>query len=133
MKDTVPGFLESKNPSPIGFISFDLDYYSSTMDAFRLIWSDQDHRHFLPRSHCYFDDIIGNVDASYNDFVGELAAIATFNADNSKVKIAESRVFRRYRKNFSWYHQIYLIHRFEHPMYDTYISPDSATSLALKA
>jgi hypothetical protein len=51
---TVPTFLES-GPPPIGFISFDLDYYSSTCDALRLL--DGDAEAFLPRVLCYFDDV----------------------------------------------------------------------------
>lgn len=132
VKETVRKFLHEKNPPPIGFISFDLDYYSSTMDAFKLISGGCDETCFLPRMHCYFDDIIGDVDSSYNEFVGELAAISDFNDKNRNVKIAKSRVFLREERSFAWYHQIYLIHRFQHPQYGVYISSASSSSLSLK-
>jgi hypothetical protein len=36
VRDTVPQFLLS-DPAPVAFLGFDLDLYSSTMDAFRLL------------------------------------------------------------------------------------------------
>ena len=36
VSDTVTSFAASFDPAPIGAISFDLDYYSSTVDAFRI-------------------------------------------------------------------------------------------------
>ena len=34
--ETVPAFVQQFNPAPIGFVAFDLDYYTSTLDAFQL-------------------------------------------------------------------------------------------------
>lgn len=67
-----------ENMSPIGFISFDLDYYSSTVKAFRIFDTADD---LLPRVLCYFDDVTGT-----NRFIGELLAIDEFNARNTNKK-----------------------------------------------
>lgn len=69
--DTVPTFIEEP-VAPIGFISFDLDYYSSTMAAFRVF--DGDLSRFLPRVVCYFDDM-SNADALQCSLTGEVLAI----------------------------------------------------------
>jgi hypothetical protein len=54
---TVGGFCERENPPPIGFISLDLDFHSSTLAALRIFQAD--HRYFLPRVVCYVDDMVG--------------------------------------------------------------------------
>jgi hypothetical protein len=55
--ETVPAFLQSEH-APIGFISFDLDYYSATAAAFE-IFGGGDHS-VLPRVICYFDDVVSD-------------------------------------------------------------------------
>ena len=130
--ETARSFLRTFTPAPVGFVSFDMDYYSSTMDAFAMFMEDQEDRFFLPRIQCYFDDIIGSETSSYNDFVGELAAIRDFNLSSESVKIAESRVFRAHPINFGWYHQIYVMHRFQHRRYGAYVSKASPGSMQLK-
>jgi hypothetical protein len=132
VEETVPTFIERYAPAPIAFASFDLDYYSSTMAALRLFASDQADAYFLPRIFMYFDDVVGDTTSLYNEFVGELAAIRDFNAQNKYIKIAENRVFRNYNINFNWYHQSYVMHRFHHELYDSYLSKDSGKSLSLK-
>jgi hypothetical protein len=61
-------------PYPVGFVAFDLDYYSSTTVAFRVF--EKEH---LPRVHCYFDDTIWPESAYHNEYIGELCAIREFN------------------------------------------------------
>src|SRR5262245_61720661 len=39
IKDTIRGFIAS-SPAPVGFVSFDMDYYSSTMESFQLLEAD---------------------------------------------------------------------------------------------
>lgn len=130
--ETVTQFLDSHDPPPIGFVSFDMDYYSSTVDALAMFEGCHPDRFFLPRIQCYFDNIIGSEASSYNEFVGELAAITDFNQSSKEVKIAESRVFRAYPINFSWYHQMYVMHRFQHERYADYISKAGPDSMGLK-
>lgn len=57
---TVPGFLEAHDPVPIGFVSIDVDYYSSTAAALRIFRGDD--AHFLPRVFCCLDDTAGDDD-----------------------------------------------------------------------
>jgi hypothetical protein len=45
VEDTVVRFCAEENPPPIGFISFDLDYYSATTAALRIF--DADHKYWL--------------------------------------------------------------------------------------
>ena len=79
VRETVPDFLATAaGVAPIGFVSFDLDYYSSTVDALRL-FDDAPSATRLPRTFCYFDDIIGKDDELHCEHVGELLAIAEFN------------------------------------------------------
>ncbi len=113
VKDTLGGFMSSR-PSPIGFISFDLDLYSSTMDAFGLLAGPQDI--FLPRVHCSFDDIMGY---SYNDFTGERLAIADFNRTHEMRKISNIYGLQYFVRMFTeaWVEQMYMIHLFDHRLY----------------
>src|SRR5262245_30259471 len=69
-------------PHPVGFIAFDLDYYSSTKSAFRVF--DTAH---LPRVYCYFDDTIWPETACHNEYTGELCAIREFNMENVDRKL----------------------------------------------
>lgn len=126
---TVQDFLTGQTPAPVGFAAFDLDYHSATLQAFGLF--EGDHAAFLPRCQLYFDNIIGHELSSYNRFVGELAAIGDFNAAHDTMKIAPSMALHRFVVSRRWYHQIYLLHRFTHPAYATYISRAGPQSLAL--
>ena len=59
--DTLPDFLKTHDPAPIGVIFNDTDYWSSTRDSFRLFDLAEAHPgNFLPRLFLYFDDIIGS-------------------------------------------------------------------------
>jgi hypothetical protein len=84
--DTVPGFYAEYDPPPFGFISIDLDLYSSTVAALRLL-SDPERRMLLHLA-MYFDDIDL---MSYHRFAGELLAINEFNDQCDDVKIDEWR------------------------------------------
>lgn len=114
---TVPKFCAEENPPPIGFIAFDLDYYSSTVQAFRIFESEE--RYFLPRVSCYFDDMVGDIDWAYNEFTGELLAIKEFNASHDGIKIAPVQGLRFYgnRHPQVWHEQIFVAHLFRHPDY----------------
>lgn len=82
VKDTLPGFFKNVQPPPIGFISFDLDLYSSTREALQ-IFCAPDAR-MLWHVPLYFDDI----EFLFNSkFAGELLAIEEFNEESRRVKI----------------------------------------------
>lgn len=82
VKDTVKTFFKTYNPPPIGFISFDLDLYSSTKDALG-IFSTTGMR-MLWNTPIYFDDI----EFTFNHkFAGVFLAIREFNEENKTIKI----------------------------------------------
>jgi hypothetical protein len=112
---TVPRFLEG-DVAPIGFISFDLDFYSSTKAAFEIFAGPAASR--LPRIVCYFDDIIGPEHACYCDRTGELAAIREFNEEHRAMHIAPFNGLRHMRPiPARWNEQMFVFHDFEHPDY----------------
>ena len=116
--ETVPQFLKSK-PAPVGFVSFDLDYYSSTTQAFKLLLAD--HSLLMPRIHCYFDDIMG---LTHSEFTGERLAIRKFNDTHEFKKITPIPGLHyslplQYRHE-PWPEQMFLCHLFDHPMYTYY-------------
>lgn len=115
---TVSSFLESR-PSPIGFVSFDLDYYSSTRDALAVLEADSSM--LMPRLLCYFDDVHGY---PWGDFNGARLAIREFNSNHRDRKIAEIHGLKYMlpRSEFDqrWPEAMYLAHAFDHPAYGDY-------------
>jgi len=112
--ETVPSFLK-KSPAPVAFAAFDMDLYSSTMEAFTLF--DAEERLLLPRVHCYFDDILAY---SICEFNGELLAITDFNAAHPLRKVAAIRGIRYFVParfaNIRW-ENYYMLHIFDHSLY----------------
>jgi len=82
VRETVPEFFKNFQPPPIGFVSFDMDLYSSTRDALQ-IFTLADKR-MLWHVPLYFDDIGHLFDHRY---AGELLAINEFSEQSSQVKI----------------------------------------------
>jgi hypothetical protein len=122
VRETCRDFFSSYRPAPIGCISFDLDYYSSTMNAFQLFEGGREF--FLPRLMLYFDDVIGDDTELYNDFTGELLAISDFNARSGERKIAPCRYLAAKNPLDVWRHQIYSYHDFAHPLYNHFVSQE---------
>lgn len=120
--DTARAFLETYQPAPIGFVAFDLDFYSSTKDAFE-IFESRNFDHLLPRLYCYFDDTIGDNDEIHCEYVGELLAINEFNASHGHQKIAKIHglPYKFANSSTPWHEQIYVLHSFQHPLYNKYI------------
>jgi hypothetical protein len=115
VNQTVPTFLaESLNAeAPLGFAAFDLDYYTSTREAFALLADPSPSKYvFLPI--LYFDDIVL---PNYNGWAGELLAVREFNHCHELRKIEAYRFLRsrRIMKNARWIDQIFLLHLFDHP------------------
>ena len=112
---TVPASWSPGRP-PVGFISFDLDYYSSTRDALRLL--DGDSAAFLPRVLCYFDDIHCY---PWGDSIGVRLAIREFNEERSNRKIDALHGMRFLiapdHRDERWVEALYLAHLFDHPRY----------------
>ncbi len=120
--DTIPTFVADFRPAPIAFCSFDLDYYSSTMSAFRLF--DQDATAFLPRVYCYLDDVVGNDIEIHSKYTGELAAVEDFNQSHETRKISKIHGLRWKRQIPAiWNEQIFAFQVFDHPRFDVHIQP----------
>ena len=109
---------------PLGFLSFDLDYYSSTVTAMSALL-DHDIEKYLPRVFCYFDDTVGPHEELHCEFTGELLAIREFNETHAKRKIARINGLR-YKLlplEGSWIEGMYVLHIFDHPQYNEYVFP----------
>ncbi len=129
VRETVPAFVAEGGFAPIGFISFDLDYYSSTAHSFALLDVESGLR--LPRVLCYLDDVIGDDWELHSAFTGELAAVAEYNQAHPNRKIAPiNGLAHKRRIPAAWNDQIFVAHDFEHPLYDRHIHP-SPWNLAL--
>jgi hypothetical protein len=102
----VQRFLD-ENEVTVGFVSFDLDYYSSTNSALPLLSSPK--RKMLRRTPLYFDDI----DFYFNHrFGGELLAIDEFNRSTNGVRIDSWRGVRKERPfpEAPWLEKMYVAH-----------------------
>jgi hypothetical protein len=120
--NTLPQFISDPSIPPIGFVSIDTDYYSSAKKVLKLF--DQPSARLLPRTFCYFDDIIGYDNEYHCEFVGELLAINEFNQAHETCKLAKINGLH-YKRRFAayWNDMIYVLHSFSHPQYSTFINP----------
>lgn len=112
ISDTVANFISTlPADEPIGFISLDVDYYSSTVSALNVLKGDSDK--YLPIVLLYLDDIGFD---STNPWNGELLAVNEFNAEQPMRKIAPFTLLRSKRifKNPQWIDQIYAAHVHDH-------------------
>jgi hypothetical protein len=116
VEDTVPE-LVSRLRAPVGFVSVDLDYYTSTVAALALFEAAQDL--LLPRVMCYFDDVMGY---PWGDFNGERLAIAEFNDAHEQRKISPVYGLRYFLPagpaRAMWPDMMYVAHVLDHPRYD---------------
>lgn len=88
VRDTVPAFVNERDAPPIGFISVDVDLYSSTIRALDIL--SLPSAGILHRVFIYFDDI----ELTFcHRFAGELLAIDEFNQANERIKIDRLRGF----------------------------------------
>jgi hypothetical protein len=117
VENTVQKFIDSA-PASIAFVSFDLDYYSSTLEAFRVLEAYQ--ASLLPRVHCYFDDIMG---FTFSDYNGERLAISEFNKSHSMRKISPIYGLKYFLppphtiEQACWSEHFYMAHIFDHNLY----------------
>ena len=110
--------------SPVGFLAFDLDYYSSTAAAMRVLLDAPPDR-YLPRVFCYFDDTVGPHEEYHSRFTGELRAIDEFNRAHQSRKLAQIHGLR-YKLlplEAPWVEGMYVLHLFDHPRYGDYVFP----------
>jgi len=110
LEDTVGIFLTDVR-APIGFISVDLDYYCSTVNALTIFNGPSDL--YLPMVVMYFDDVHLE---GHNRYCGELLAIENFNSGHDLRKITKFNFLKQRRifRNANWIEQMYLCHIFDH-------------------
>jgi hypothetical protein len=124
--DTVPRILQQDRfrEAPISSVFFDVDLYSSTMDAFQVFEAPAETR--LPRVFCYMDDIVGELER-HSDFTGVLGAIAAFNGSHDHLKISRlhlgSMPDHRLRAP-----RLMMLHDFSHPLYSTFVGDEQKES-----
>jgi len=122
VRETVQTLASTRDP--IGFVAFDLDYYSSTTQALTAFDLPRSTR--LPRVYCYFDDILYPEFACHNPWTGELCAIREFNEQHTEIKLSPLHLLRWMRVHPEpWNDQIYILHDFHHPLYSVNIMPRS--------
>jgi hypothetical protein len=116
VRDTVTNWLAAQ-PAPIGFAAFDLDYYSSTVDALAALLGPTNT--LLPRVTCYFDDILGY---GWSDFNGARAAIIELNKTNERRKLGQvyglRYVLPASELHLAWPEKIFVLHAFDHELYN---------------
>lgn len=86
LQDSIKDFDQYCN-CPIGFVSVDVDYYTSTTDCLKIFNLPSDN--YLPYVFTYFDDVY-NID--YNEFCGELLVINEVNLKNENRKITKAEI-----------------------------------------
>lgn len=113
VRETIPKFLaEQASPeSPVGFVSLDVDLYTSSVDALKLL--DADAACLLPAVGVWEDDSYCNV--LQNSHCGEALAIKHFN-DAHELRKIDKKVVRTNRPQQPWHHMFYFAHIFDHPL-----------------
>lgn len=112
IKETLKTFENSLSPkAPIGFVSVDVDYYSSTVEVLQLFKANA--QCFLPLTYVYFDDIFM---PHHNNKCGELLAINEFNEANPMRHITYHKFFENQRifRKANWVKQMYYLHVLDH-------------------
>jgi hypothetical protein len=123
--ETLPTYLENPpHDAPIGMISFDLDYYSSTVEALGIF--DLPDGAILPRVMCYLDDVIGTTEC-YSDFTGERLAVREYNERNDSRKLSACYDFELFGYE-RWQEKIMIHHDFKHPRYTEYVGDPTRES-----
>lgn len=102
LTETLPVFLNEFNPAPVGFISIDVDLYSSTLPILDFVTNLSD-KDCLPRMNVYFDDIEKD-----SEFTGEDLAIKEFNQSHTNYKISSE----------SSTENLKVLHKFNHSLYN---------------
>ena len=122
-RETTHAFTQQFNPAPIGAVSFDLDYYSSTVAALKILESSD--KYLLPRIFVYFDDVIGRETELYNDFTGVRLAIHEFNRDHESRKLSPLYYLTAMDPATAWHHYMWSFHAFSHPRYGQFVSDEN--------
>lgn len=127
VRDTTAAWI-GQSHAPVGFVAFDLDYYSATVAALQIFGGTASTH--LPRVHCYFDDVTTNDLGCMNPYVGELLAIHEFNERSTERKLCLVEQLRVHRHRWEkWQGRMFAFHDFTHPKYtQLVVSPERADS-----
>jgi hypothetical protein len=115
--ETVGPFLRGlSTAAPIGFVSIDVDYYSSAKDCLGVFTGKPSQ--YMPVVPLYLDDV---AIYSSNPWTGEWLAVNEFNAEQAMRKIAPFNMLRQRRifKNPTWIDLMYAVHVHDHPLRST--------------
>jgi hypothetical protein len=113
LKDTIRPFVLTLSPErPVGFVSLDVDHYTSSKQALNLFTGEPSC--YFPYVTVYVDDISLPTNTSH---AGELLAITEFNAENElrKFDFDGKLVYRRIFKHAEWLIHMYKLHVLDHP------------------
>ena len=107
VSETIDTFVEEfeKNDSVVGFVSMDLDYYSSTKDALKIF--EMTPTKYVPAVPIYFDDM--NWLITYSQWAGVGLAIKEFNEEHELRKLESKEIYFQI-ENF------YVCHVFDNPI-----------------
>lgn len=120
VRTTVADFPQTHSPAPVGAISFDLDYYSSTVAAFGIFAIPPAFR--MPRIFCYFDDIMSTDLGHVGPSVGVPLAIAEHRAAHARHALDPlTHLEFAYRPVRIWHRQIYSFGDFDHPQFNAFV------------
>lgn len=112
IKDTIKDFAKESefNKGKIGFISIDVDLYTSTVDTLDIFKLEASK--YLSKVTLHLDDMR---DTDHNEYCGELLAIREFNDLNLPRKICKMNQLRTKRvfKNASYLGRMYYVHIFD--------------------
>ena len=117
IRDTI-GRLNDGGP-PVGFLSIDVDLYSSSVDTLSLFRGPHAGAACLPRPVVYLDDCMG---LTFADITGERLAVLEFNRESYPTRGISPVYGLRY--NLHWPHRharwpdmLYWAHLLDHPQY----------------
>lgn len=118
---TIDEFLSSSHP-PVGFVSFDMDLYTSTRDSLKLFREEFAITECLPRVVCYFDDIMG---ATFGDLNGQRLAMNEYNSQQAPHRGISPVYGLRYHVGWPhsgapWPDMLFWAHFLDHPRYGAY-------------
>ena len=105
VRDTLCDFVRTQQKGSIGFISIDLDLYTSTRDSLQILSLPE--KKILKRVIVYLDDTEALV---YHRFAGEYLAVEHFNEKNDGVKIDRWHGLRYHRPfpEYRWINRMWI-------------------------
>jgi len=114
IEETFPRWISGGTKLPVGFISVDVDYFSSSSALLKVLGAAETDA-LLPIVSFYFDDLLQYLTPRST---GEYAAISAFNREHDQRKLDRDDWLRE-RRPFGeslWLHRMYSLYCFDHPV-----------------